>query len=311
MLEEVEDIDNMDFDPADFDPRNALAPMPVSASSASSASSSRKASQAPSPGGPGFPLPGMGGGLPPKLIDDASMFKDWQTVYPVYFDASRSQSEGRRVSKAMAVENPLAKALVEACAVAGVQVVFEPQKTHPKDWSNPGRVRINLRDPETKQPTNPAIKNKRQLYIYIAEYLKTHPTKPEDPLSLPIPGLPSDKVPEKPEVPRGWKVNAILPLHSPALSGGGVSDNIFKDLQGDGGLANMLGGMGGGGMPGMGAGGMPDLASMANMLGGMGGMGGMANMLGGMGGMGGMGGAGGAGGPGPNTKKLRVKGGRR
>lgn len=33
-----------------------------------------------------------------------------------------------------------------------------------------------------------------------------------------------------PAVPRGWKMNTILPLHSPALSGGGVSENILKDM---------------------------------------------------------------------------------
>ena len=41
--------------------------------------------------------------------------------------------------------------------------------------------------------------------------------------------LPSKPLPP-PAVPRGWKINAILPLHSPALSGGGVSENIFKEM---------------------------------------------------------------------------------
>lgn len=36
--------------------------------------------------------------------------------------------------------------------------------------------------------------------------------------------------PPPPAVPRGWKMNTILPLHSPAMSGGGVSDNLFKDM---------------------------------------------------------------------------------
>lgn len=71
------------------------------------------------------------------------------------------------------------------------------------------------------------------------------------PPQLPIP---------PPAVPKGWKINDILPLHSPALSGGGVSENILKDVMQEmqnaqggggggpgGGLAGMLGGMGGGG----------------------------------------------------------------
>lgn len=46
-------------------------------------------------------------------------------------------------------------------------------------------------------------------------------------------------------------MNAILPLHSPALSGGGVSENILKDvmqeMQGAGGMPGMPPGIGGGG----------------------------------------------------------------
>ena len=52
--------------------------------------------------------------------------------------------------------------------------------------------------------------------------------------------------PDKPTPPpathRGWKIGTILPLHSPALSGGGVSENIFKEMMQE---------MQGGGQPGM------------------------------------------------------------
>lgn len=48
-------------------------------------------------------------------------------------------------------------------------------------------------------------------------------------------------------------MNTVLPLHSPALSGGGVSDNIIKDMMQEiqagqaGGLQGMVGQRGGGG----------------------------------------------------------------
>lgn len=48
------------------------------------------------------------------------------------------------------------------------------------------------------------------------------------------------KAPKPPVVPRGWQLGSILPLHSPALSGPGVTDDIFKE---------MMGGMGMGGAP--------------------------------------------------------------
>jgi signal recognition particle subunit SRP19 len=52
--------------------------------------------------------------------------------------------------------------------------------------------------------------------------------------------MPADGgVPPPPAVPRGWRINDVLPLHSPALSGGGVSENFFKDV-----MAEMEGGGG-------------------------------------------------------------------
>ena len=41
--------------------------------------------------------------------------------------------------------NPLAREIVDACQGLGLDTVFEPGKTHPKDWANPGRVRVGLR----------------------------------------------------------------------------------------------------------------------------------------------------------------------
>ena len=50
-------------------------------------------------------------------------------------------------------------------------------------------------------------------------------------MRLRIAGMPvPDKPVDPPAVPRGWKMGTILPLHSPALSGGGVSENIIKDM---------------------------------------------------------------------------------
>lgn len=69
------------------------------------------------------------------------------------------------------------------------------------------------------------------LFIKVSEYLKQHPTTKESPLRLRIPGMPPDtKAPEPPAVPKGWKLGTVLPFHSAAVSGGGVSENMFKDI---------------------------------------------------------------------------------
>jgi signal recognition particle subunit SRP19 len=193
--------------------------------------------------------------------------KAYSTLYPVYFDASRTRAQGRRVSAKLGTHNPLARAIAEACQFISVntaggrlQIAFEPDKLHPKDWANPGRVRVSIRNRETGKPLSPALKNKSHLYILVAQYLQAHPTTKESPLKLQIQGIPVPEKLEPPAVPRGWKINEILPLHSPAMSGGGVSDNFFKDM-----MAEMQREGGGGGphLP-------PGMAGMMNSAGGAG-----------------------------------------
>lgn len=167
---------------------------------------------------------------------DAAAYKSYHCLYPVYFDASRSRGSGRRVRASLAVANPLARALVDACASLHLKTVFEPGKTHPLDWANPGRVRVLLKPPGAE----PVLKNKFVLYVAVAEYLRLHPTVREDPMKVRLPSMPFDgKIPEPPAVPRGWKMGSVLPLHSAALSGGGVSDDIFKEMMRDMGVPGM------------------------------------------------------------------------
>lgn len=61
------------------------------------------------------------------------------------------------MGKELAVCNPLAREMVDAVQALGLSVVFEPGKTHPKDWSNPGRVRVLVK--EGGRVKNPRVKN--------------------------------------------------------------------------------------------------------------------------------------------------------
>jgi len=250
---------------------------------------------------------------PPQQVSQQTResIKTYQVLYPVYFDSTRTRAEGRRVSSKLAVPNPLAWNLLAAARATigenSLLMAFEPDKTHPKDWANPGRIRVRLFDPETHQPLHPQIKTKSHLYSLLGRWLKDHPTTKQDPLHLKIPGLP---VPENfgkdpTPAPRGWKLNSILPVHSPAVSGGGVKDDFFKEAMEEIRQAQSQGQLpaGGGGQ-----GGMPDLSALQNMMSSMGGMGGMGGMPGlGGGGMGGGGGESAAGGGG-KKKKDKKKG---
>ncbi|KAK3944538.1 signal recognition particle SEC65 subunit [Diplogelasinospora grovesii] len=227
---------------------------------------------------PSYPA---GGRQPPAYAQmpsttDESLYKSFSCLYPVYFDATRSRAEGRRVCRSLAVKSPLATEIVQACASLGLQTVFEAGKLHPKDWANPGRVKISLGGSGQTQ-THPVVKNKHHLYILVAKHLKANPTTENSPAlrvriaNAPPPPTTAEKGGwPKPAVPRGWKVGELLPYYSPAMTGGGVSENFLKDM-----MKEMQAG-GGGGMPGAGGGGPPmDMASlMAAAAGQMGGGGG-------------------------------------
>lgn len=84
-------------------------------------------------------------------------YKHYQCIYPLYFDANRTRAQGRRVGAELAVQNPLAREIVDAVQLLGLKTVFEPGKMHPKDWANPGRVRVLVK--EDGKPRNARVKN--------------------------------------------------------------------------------------------------------------------------------------------------------
>ena len=80
----------------------------------------------PQPSSGGMPA-SADGAFKPHMISqqDLEQYKSWSCVYPVYFDASRTLQEGRRVPLKLAIQNPMAKELAEASASLGIQSVFE------------------------------------------------------------------------------------------------------------------------------------------------------------------------------------------
>lgn len=143
-IEEVSDSDSdpSEMDVDDFDPAQIIAPARRAPAAASS--SLMDPTNIPATSDhmlqPQFQAPTH------TYTQDREKSKHWQCVYPIYFDSNRSRAEGRRVGKEQAVANPLAREIVDAVQQLGLNVVFEPGKTHPKDWSNPGRVRILLKE---------------------------------------------------------------------------------------------------------------------------------------------------------------------
>ena len=139
------DASEYDYDPTSRFPLAArTTPLPpLSDSQALTAQSSSqpsshllRPSQIPSPGSSTNPL------IQQNQTQDLTPYKSHQALYPVYFSSLHSRAQGRRVSKSLAVPNPLARDIADAVAQLGMSVLFEAGKIHPKDWANPGRVRV-------------------------------------------------------------------------------------------------------------------------------------------------------------------------
>ncbi|KAF1986386.1 signal recognition particle, SRP19 subunit [Aulographum hederae CBS 113979] len=239
QIEELSDSDPSEMDPTDFEPlpsNTIIAPADIPSTSSSSSTQQRAPPTHLQPQNPNT-----------RQTSDRSFAKTWSCLYPLYFDSSRTRAQGRRVGKELATENPLAHTIAQAVASCGMRVAFEPDKTHPKDWGNPGRVRVCMRNEGGGRVGGVVgVKNKAHLYIHVAKYLKDNPTTPDMPMQLPIGGMPLPKEPlPPPATPKGWKLNTILPLHSPAVTGGGVSENFMKDMMAE--MGADVGGSSGGG----------------------------------------------------------------
>lgn len=74
------------------------------------------------------------------------------------------------MSAEQAVKNPLAREIVDAVQLLGLKTVFEPGKTHPRDWANPGRVRVLVK--EGGRARSAKVKNSMLFIPY------THPKLP-------------------------------------------------------------------------------------------------------------------------------------
>jgi len=104
--------------------------------------------------------PGEGG--PPSEGDR------WVVIYPIYINAKKSRSEGRRISTQGAVETPTLNEVVAALKKLGLQYKEEADKKYPRDFNQRGRVRVCLKDAKGN-PANANIKKRKQLLESVAK----------------------------------------------------------------------------------------------------------------------------------------------
>lgn len=246
-IEEVDDddIDNKHYSISDFDSHNpfskdtpvdADAPVQlVPTTKPQSSSASRASSVVPSPGDSLGEIPGAGGslgGADSAMLRSAARdipehMKSWKVLYPVYFDKQRTVKHGRRVPVEFAVDNPLAVTLADACRSLGFEPALELTKTHPKDWANPGRVRVNY----------PGCK--RELYGKIAKYLKATKVDSVSARERMYRQVAQFDSLKPLAVPRNMTMPKILPGFSPALSAAKMIDESMS--MGGNDMAKMMG----------------------------------------------------------------------
>jgi signal recognition particle subunit SRP19 len=65
-------------------------------------------------------------------------------IWPVYFDQSKTRSEGRKVSKSQAQSAPRLEEIQKAAQKLGLQPEIKPELAHPaQSWQKTGMLLIN------------------------------------------------------------------------------------------------------------------------------------------------------------------------
>lgn len=94
----------------------------------------------------------------------------WTCVYPIYLDAKRSYGAGsRRIQRSKGLWWPLSKDIAEASSRLGLGTLHEISKCHPRDWENPGRVRVQWK--KDGKVVNPLIKTS-ELCPFICSFME-------------------------------------------------------------------------------------------------------------------------------------------
>ena len=71
-------------------------------------------------------------------------------IWPAFLDAELSRSQGRRVSRDQAIQDPTVDEIATAVQQVGYDAVIERNKTYPREYEQRGRVLVKDADDATK-----------------------------------------------------------------------------------------------------------------------------------------------------------------
>lgn len=95
-------------------------------------------------------------------------------IYPAYINAKKTRAQGRRVSKAKAIENPNVTEIRDILENAGLKVVIEQNRLYCREESREpqhrGRVRVQIKNAD-ETLIKEQFKNKDDLLFYLVEMI--------------------------------------------------------------------------------------------------------------------------------------------
>ncbi|CAH1790121.1 unnamed protein product [Owenia fusiformis] len=98
----------------------------------------------------------------------------WICVYPAYINSKKSISEGRRIPKELAVENPTYTEIRDICASSGLTLGVEnkvyPREVDSRDTRFRGRIRVQLKNNDG-EPLHKAFPTRQSVLLHIAEMI--------------------------------------------------------------------------------------------------------------------------------------------
>ncbi|TFY63379.1 hypothetical protein EVG20_g6347 [Dentipellis fragilis] len=126
----------------------------------------------------------------PPSVTDITPYKKWTCIYPIYIDAKQPYGTGtRRISRSKSIWFPLSKDIAEASNRLGLGTLHEVNKSHPRDWENPGRVRVQWK--KEGRLVNPSIRTSACLCSpHLTTLIFSLCSRPKPPYTYPTPAAP-------------------------------------------------------------------------------------------------------------------------
>uniref|UniRef100_A0A6B2LPZ0 Signal recognition particle 19 kDa protein n=1 Tax=Arcella intermedia TaxID=1963864 RepID=A0A6B2LPZ0_9EUKA len=115
-------------------------------------------------------------------------------MYPVYINAKRTVSEGRKITRKHAVDNPTIGEIGEVCKSLGLNVLIQPEKCHPRNAFDPygGRVKVQLKN-EAQELMNEQIPDRKTLMIKACALIPRLPSRLNPKIQPDLPAKPGKK----------------------------------------------------------------------------------------------------------------------